>query len=210
MRCSICLAELKETPEGLKCEACDTLLEPMVDEDAEGVEREESRFNQRTWIAIAAGAAVSVALFFVAIYSFAPGQQDGQGAADQRGSIAKLSRDGGFILRDETGVVLEALRATDMAGAATLIAEKGCQRLLSDDVEAIQWVNMIGSPLQLVRPDLPGNWSLDFACATQDRGALIGTLLQDGVAISRVDTTGNLNWTQLNTSSGLNPETVSL
>lgn len=210
MRCSICLAELKETPEGLKCEACDTLLEPMVDEDADLLESNSSRFDRRTWIGIAAGAAVSIALFFIGIYYLAPGEQNGQRSAAEPILVAKLGGDRGFIKTDESGIVLEALRVNDLAGAATLIADKGCQRLSSDTVEAVQWVNITGSPVQLVRPDLPGNWSLDFACATQDRGAMIGTLLQDGVAISRVDTSGNLIWTQLKTSSGVNAETVSM
>ncbi|MEL7539522.1 MAG: hypothetical protein AAGJ51_01355 [Pseudomonadota bacterium] len=210
MRCSICLAELKETPEGLKCEACDTLLEPMVDEDADLLESNVSRFDRRTWSGIAAGAAVAVALFFWGIVYFAPGQQAGEGAPDQTGLVAKLGGDRGFIKADESGIVLEALRVNDLAGAVTLIVEKGCQRLSSDAVEAVQWVDITGNPVQLVRPDLPGNWSLDFACATQDRGAMIGTLLQDGVAISRVDTSGNLIWTQLKTSSGVNSETVAV
>lgn len=67
MRCSICLAELKETPEGLRCDACDTLLEPMVDEDAEALESENRGLSQRTWIGLAVGAFVSIALFFAGL-----------------------------------------------------------------------------------------------------------------------------------------------
>ena len=210
MRCSICLAELKETPEGLRCDACDTLLEPMVDEDAEALESENRRFSQRTWIAIASGAAVAVILFFVAIFNFSPAGQNGQGEDGQPDLVAKLSGSGGFITSDEFGVVLEALQVRASDSTATLIADKGCQHLASGRVEAIQWVNIAGTSLQRVRPDLPGNWTLDIACAAQDGGAILGTFLQDGIAISRVDTSGNLVWTQLKTASRLDPETATM
>ncbi|MEL6826781.1 MAG: hypothetical protein AAFN91_11085 [Pseudomonadota bacterium] len=210
MRCSICLAELKETPTGLVCDACDASFEAMVDEDAESLESEQSRFGRSTWIAIASGAVVSALLFFVGIFYFAPGQPAGQGASATPVLVAKLLSAGGFVLSDDGGIVLEALRVGELDGGAVLIADKGCQDLSATPVEAIQWVNISGAPLQSVRPDLPGNWSLDAACPTQDRDAVLGTFLQDGVAISRVDTTGNLIWTQLKTASALNPETVSM
>lgn len=208
MRCSICLAELKETPEGLRCDACDTLLEPMVDEDAEALESEKRGLSQRTWVGLAVGAFVSIALFFAGLYYLAPGSQSGQGSSAEPDLVAKLSGGGGFILEDEGGIVLEALQVRASDSTATLINEKGCQHLASDRVEAIQWVNIAGTSLQRVRPDLPGNWTLDFACAAQDGGAILGTFLQDGIAISRVDTSGNLVWTQLKTASGLDPETA--
>ena len=210
MRCSICLAELKETPTGLVCDACDASFEAMVDEDAESLESEQSRFGRSTWIAIASGAVVSALLFFVGIFYFAPGQQAGQGASATPDLVVKLLSEGGFVSSDDGRIVLEALRVGDLDGGAVLIADKGCQDLSATPVEAIQWVNIAGAPLQSVRPDLPGNWSLDAACPTRDRGAVLGTFLQDGVAISRVDTTGNLIWTQVKTASALSPETVSM
>lgn len=210
MRCSICLAELKETPEGLRCDACDTLLEPMVDEDAEPLESETHRFGRSTWIAIASGAVVSVALFFLGIFYLAPGQRAGQGTLAPPDLVMKLQAEGNFVLADESGVILEALRVSDPDSSAVLIADKGCQNLSATPVEAIQWVGISGTPLQSVRPDLPGNWGLDFVCPTQDRGAILGSVLQDGIAVSRIDTTGDLVWTQLKTSRALIAESVSM
>ncbi|MEO1018654.1 MAG: hypothetical protein AAFY56_13330 [Pseudomonadota bacterium] len=170
---------------------------------------ESRRVGHFARIAIGVGAFALIALFFVGLHYFAPAQLSQQQNSDDAERVATFSTEGELVLGDDRGVILAALQVRDLDGAATLIADKGCQ-FLSDRVDAIHWVNIVGTPSQRIRPDLPGNWGIDIACATQDRGAILGTFLEDGIAISRVDENGNPIWTQVKNSSDLNPETVSM
>ena len=204
MRCSICLSEMKQGPNGLECVACGTLLEPVDDEGVPAFAN-SGVLSQNQRIGILGGVVAIIAAVLWGIFAFAPGQLSLNEATE---TVELADRSNDFILDDDNGIVGSVLDLSTRDGTNELILDKGCQRLFGDDPKTVRWVNLAGEPMAEIRPAFPGNWRLHQACPMPSSTTVFATLLSDGVAISQVDPNGALVWTQVVNASNPNADTT--
>lgn len=206
MRCSVCFAEMKQSPNGLECVVCQTRLEAQTDEQAASPRvllTDRSLFRDA---AILVGTVV-VGLVFWGIIAFAPGEKV---VAESEIETTELSDAITLIEGDESEIISRAFKLVEGSGTALLLREKGCQRLSSEGVETVQWLNFSGDKLYTIRPNTPGNWRMHSICPLERGGAAIAALFNVGAALNHVGEHGELLWTQIITANNLDPEHVVL
>ncbi|MEO1322684.1 MAG: hypothetical protein AAFV59_06725 [Pseudomonadota bacterium] len=164
-----------------------------------------SRFFKRD-IALLVATAV-IGLFFWAIIALVP-SDDLETESEPRNK--QISDAMASIVEDEHAIILQALKFVDASGIALVLYDKGCQRVLADSAETIQWLNLSGEAMSSIRPVFPGNWRSTKICPMERGGAAIATLLSDGVALSHVSDQSDLVWTQIIGASEPNPDHVVL
>ncbi|MEM7329322.1 MAG: hypothetical protein AAF437_11320 [Pseudomonadota bacterium] len=198
---------MKQGPDGLECAACGTLLEPVQDEAGVTITRASMARNRR--VMIISILTVGVALAMWGIFSFAP-IQFAQGK--DIGSEPALAQSEPAVSQvdDPNSTILHELILSGSDEVVEMALDKGCQRLPGDQASEVQWLNLAGEKVRSVRPEFPGNWRPIQACPLPLSGALFAAMLEDGVAISKVEGVDARAWTQVVSVNEPNAETVAL
>lgn len=197
MRCSNCFGELKEGPDGLRCDACDTTLQPLIegqtaDDGSYIAPPVKNRLLPRI-IALVGGLALAATLALIFLKS--PRQQAFDGKEEAPSELTVVAET--LVLTDPSSIVRRASRQSSIDGQVTLFMENRCQNMPGGSISSIGWRSLSEENLFQIAPSLPANWDMQIACPTTTNTLIAGALLSDGVAISSVLADGTLAWTRI-------------
>jgi|GEM_PF-5444567 len=191
MRCTVCFGEMKQGEDGLECVSCGVALDAVVEEGVEiSVEGSDQSRVRRILLASGVVATTLLILFFTVLL---PGFAKD---SDKRGFVTVITSLDEFAINDSSRLIGAAIQRRDTSDTVNLVKALGCQRTPEDRETDIRWVTMTGAWVDPFRPNLPENWKLHSACPTRSDGSFLLTYLNEGIAISEVNPSGDLLWSQ--------------
>ena len=188
---------MEQKPEGLVCRSCGFSVQ-VLDEDGAVIPEIEPAASDRgglKWL-IASGLLL-VALAGAGFWYW--GVYDG---AEQSPSvvIAEPPAQTNVVQADDQNLIAYT-DAVDAGGdQVRVLGEASCLRLpgkAGDAVDQINWLDLSGTVVSSLVPQLPANWSLAAACRSKSGRVQTLASSADGLVLSGVDPNGAILWTRI-------------